>query len=92
MVYDVTDQESFDNVKMWVKEVYSTAGKNVNIFLLGNKSDLTADRVVSYKTAKVSYHCCVFKFNSSSYNKLAAFCLKIHKNLQSLTIQLPGIS
>ncbi|RVW37672.1 GTP-binding protein YPTM2 [Vitis vinifera] len=48
----VTDQESFDNVKMWVKEVYSTAGKNVNIFLLGNKSDLTADRVVSYKTAK----------------------------------------
>ncbi|RVW95324.1 GTP-binding protein YPTM2 [Vitis vinifera] len=52
VVYDVTDQESFDNVKMWVKEVYSTAGKNVNIFLLGNKSDLTADRVVSYKTAK----------------------------------------
>ncbi|CAN1333798.1 GTP-binding protein YPTM2 [Linum perenne] len=36
VVYDVTDQESFNNVKL----------------LVGNKSDLTSNKVVSYETGK----------------------------------------
>ncbi|XLT71900.1 hypothetical protein HN873_028326 [Arachis hypogaea] len=52
IVYDVTDEESFNNVKQWLSEIDRYASDNVNKLLVGNKSDLTANRVVSYETAK----------------------------------------
>ncbi|XP_042405828.1 GTP-binding protein YPTM2 isoform X1 [Zingiber officinale] len=52
VVYDVTDQESFNNVKTWLNEIDRYASDNVNKLLVGNKSDLTANKVVSYETAK----------------------------------------
>ena len=53
MVYDVTDQDSFNNVKQWLNEIDRYANENVNKLLVGNKSDLTAKKVVDYQTAKV---------------------------------------
>lgn len=52
VVYDVTDQESFNNVKQWLHEIDRYACENVNKLLVGNKSDLTTKRVVSTETAK----------------------------------------
>ncbi|KAL0913821.1 hypothetical protein M5K25_017311 [Dendrobium thyrsiflorum] len=52
VVYDVTDQESFNNVKQWLNEIDRYASENVNKLLVGNKCDLTANKVVSYETAK----------------------------------------
>ncbi len=54
VVYDVTDQESFNNVKQWLNEIDRYANENVNKLLVGNKSDLTAKKVVDYQTAKAS--------------------------------------
>ena len=54
VVYDVTDQESFDNVKQWLNEIDRYASHSVNKLLVGNKCDLTANKVVSYETGKVS--------------------------------------
>ena len=56
VVYDVTDQDSFNNVKQWLNEIDRYANENVNKLLVGNKSDLTAKKVVDYQTAKVSHH------------------------------------
>ncbi|XP_028065550.1 ras-related protein RIC1-like isoform X2 [Camellia sinensis] len=53
VVYDVTDQESFDNVKQWLSEIDRYASENVNKLLVGNKCDLTAPKVVSYETGKM---------------------------------------
>lgn len=53
VVYDVTDQESFNNVKQWLNEIDRYANENVNKLLVGNKSDLTAKKVVDTQTAKV---------------------------------------
>lgn len=53
VVYDVTDQDSFNNVKQWLNEIDRYANENVNKLLVGNKSDLTSKRVVDYQTAKV---------------------------------------
>ena len=53
VVYDVTDQDSFNNVKQWLNEIDRYANENVNKLLVGNKSDLTAKKVVDYQTAKV---------------------------------------
>jgi len=49
----VTDEDSFNNVKQWLSEIDRYASDNVNKLLVGNKSDLTSNRVVSYDTAKV---------------------------------------
>eukprot|EP00980_Cylindrotheca_fusiformis_P000372 scaffold91_cov127-Cylindrotheca_fusiformis.AAC.32 len=52
VVYDVTDQESFNNVKQWLHEIDRYAAENVNKLLVGNKSDLTGKRVVSTEQGK----------------------------------------
>eukprot|EP01119_Soliformovum_irregulare_P005711 TRINITY_DN1745_c0_g1_i1.p1 TRINITY_DN1745_c0_g1~~TRINITY_DN1745_c0_g1_i1.p1 ORF type:complete len:204 (-),score=47.44 TRINITY_DN1745_c0_g1_i1:58-669(-) len=41
LVYDVTNRESFDNVKdYWLDQVEVNAPRNVNIVVIGNKMDL----------------------------------------------------
>merc|ERR1712226_547920 len=52
VVYDVTDQDSFDNVKQWLQEIERYAGENVKKLLVGNKSDLTQRKQVDFTTAK----------------------------------------
>ncbi|CAN6804664.1 unnamed protein product [Brassica oleracea] len=52
VTYDVTDQESFNNVKQWLNEIDRYASENVNKLLVGNKCDLTSQKVVSTETAK----------------------------------------
>jgi len=51
-VFDVTDMESFQNVSQWLHEIDRYASAGVNKLLVGNKSDLTAKRQVSYEQAK----------------------------------------
>jgi len=52
VVYDVTDQESFNNVKQWLNEIERYANTTVNKLLVGNKCDLNTKRQVDYETAK----------------------------------------
>jgi len=52
MVYDVTSSESFDHVNDWLKEVNRYAAEGTVKLLVGNKSDRTADKVVSEEVAK----------------------------------------
>merc|ERR1712190_572221 len=52
VVYDVTDKESFNNVKHWMQEIDKYAADGVNKLLVGNKCDLSSKKVVSYDEAK----------------------------------------
>ncbi|CAM6089138.1 unnamed protein product [Calypogeia fissa] len=52
VVYDVTDQESFNNVKQWLNEIDRYASEDVNKLIVGNKSDRANDKVVDSQTAK----------------------------------------
>jgi len=46
LVYDVTDDQSFSNIRNWVRSIEQHATDNVNKILIGNKSDLAEKRVV----------------------------------------------
>jgi len=52
MVFDVTSMESFDHVNDWLKEVNRYAAEGTVKLLVGNKSDRTADKVVTESKAK----------------------------------------
>ena len=47
VVYDITNRETFENVKHWVEDCRNYMPKNVLIFLVGNKSDLEEQRKIS---------------------------------------------
>lgn len=47
LVYDITDEGSFNNITNWVKNVTEHASGDVNMLLVGNKCDLIGDRQVS---------------------------------------------
>lgn len=46
LVYDVTDQKSFDNIRNWIRNIEQHASEGVNKILIGNKCDMTDRRVV----------------------------------------------
>jgi Ras-related protein Rab-1A len=52
VVYDVTDAESFNNVKQWLHEIDRYASENVNKLLVGNKCDLASKRAVTFEQGK----------------------------------------
>jgi len=52
VVYDITDAETFANVKQWLGEIEKHGTDGVKTLLVGNKSDLEEKRAVPYEEAK----------------------------------------
>ena len=52
IVYAIDNQESFDNLESWLDEIKSQTHPNLRIFLIGNKSDLEDQRLISKETAE----------------------------------------
>uniref|UniRef100_S4RMT1 Ras-related protein Rab-21 n=1 Tax=Petromyzon marinus TaxID=7757 RepID=S4RMT1_PETMA len=52
LVYDITDEDSFQKVKNWVKELRKMLGNDICLCIVGNKIDLEKDRHVSVEEAE----------------------------------------
>uniref|UniRef100_A0A3Q2ZU18 Ras-related protein Rab-21 n=1 Tax=Kryptolebias marmoratus TaxID=37003 RepID=A0A3Q2ZU18_KRYMA len=52
LVYDITDEDSFQKVKNWVKELRKMLGNEICLCIVGNKIDLDKDRHVSVEDAE----------------------------------------
>mmetsp|Transcript_18458 Transcript_18458/g.36942 ORF Transcript_18458/g.36942 Transcript_18458/m.36942 type:complete len:218 (-) Transcript_18458:7-660(-) len=51
LVYDITDNESFNKVKTWVRELRRIVGSDIAITIAGNKVDLEKNRQVDEAAA-----------------------------------------
>lgn len=63
LVYDITDEKSFENIKNWIRNIEENASADVEKMLLGNKCELNDKRQVSFalhtqQTKSKSKFCC----------------------------------
>ncbi|CAD8165617.1 unnamed protein product [Paramecium octaurelia] len=49
IVYDITKRETFENISRWLEEAKQNGNPKLTFTLVGNKSDLEADRQVSFE-------------------------------------------
>lgn len=53
VVYDITSRKSFEDLDSWISDLNKYAGDDCQvIFVVGNKSDLTAERAVSIREGR----------------------------------------
>lgn len=52
LVYDVSDENSFINVRNWMRQIDQNAAENVNRVLIGNKADVDSEN----PSLRVSYN------------------------------------
>lgn len=46
LVYDITNEKSFENIKNWIRNIEENASADVEKMLLGNKCELNEKRQV----------------------------------------------
>lgn len=49
MIYDITDEKSFNNVHYWIKSIEQHSNENVEIILIGNKIDMKEKRAITFE-------------------------------------------
>lgn len=48
MVYDISSEDSFDKIKVWIKELKKIVGNDIVCVIVGNKTDLIKDQKLDY--------------------------------------------
>jgi Ras-related protein Rab-5C len=66
IVFDITDEDSFGNVKYWVNELREAKSGPAVIAIVGNKLDLESKRKVDQKEAENFANSCGCIYNESS--------------------------
>ena len=51
LTYDITRDETFDNLRSWLKEIKQHAAEDVRVYLIGNKSELEDQREITFDRA-----------------------------------------
>ena len=55
LVYDVTNEKSFENIKNWIRNIEEHASSDVEKMILGNKCDIHDRRQVSKERGEQVY-------------------------------------
>lgn len=70
LVYDITNEKSFENIVKWLRNIDEHANEDVERMILGNKCDMTDKRIVSKERGEavsLSQHLVI----SSTFNILS---------------------
>ena len=77
VVYDITNVESFNNVKRWLTEIDKYARENVNKLLVANKSDLGEVEHSLRQVRRPSMYCSSYGVHGILLNVSAVSLLRI---------------
>ncbi|XP_036295658.1 ras-related protein Rab-8B isoform X2 [Pipistrellus kuhlii] len=55
LVYDITNEKSFDNIKNWIRNIEEHASLDVERMILGNKCDMNDKRQVSKERGEKAF-------------------------------------
>ena len=88
LIYDVTNQKSFDNVKNWVGQIRENASEKAIIYIVGNKVDDTAHRVVSKEQGEETAK----EFNLKFFEASAKEDINIAPTFQALVNDIYKVS
>jgi len=93
IVYDVTDRDSFDNVRQWMHEIERFANPGVCKILVGNKCDMEELRKVSTEEgAELARHFEIPFLETSAKNSInveqsfITMSKEIKKNIQNKAV------
>ena len=98
LVYDITDAETFEKVKMWLKELRKVVGDSICIVICGNKADMEKQRDMDSAVAEqYAKQQGALHFNTSAKlgtNVIEAFAALAEKIVQSqpASLQSPTTS
>ncbi len=88
LVYDITNQKSFDSLDYWIEEIKNNSHKNVEMILIGNKCDKENERQIEETDGEFTAERYGMKFFESSaltgYNIKEIFeygCKKVYENI-----------
>lgn len=90
VVYDITNCDSFVNVKQWLHEIDRYGSENVDVLLVGNKSDMSHKREVTFEQGQEFADSIRCKFveasakNASNVDKVfLTICDEIKKKMKT---------
>ena len=88
LVYDITNQNSFDSLDYWIEECKNNSQKNIVMILIGNKCDKEKERQIEETNGEFIAERYGMKFFESSaltgYNIKEIFeygCKKVYENI-----------
>lgn len=95
LMYDITNEESFNAVQDWVTQIKTYSWDNAQVVLVGNKSDMQDERVVAYERGKqFSEHLGLEFFETSAKENVNVkqvfdslvdkICIKMNENINDL--------
>ena len=88
LIYDVTNQKSFDNVKNWVGHIRENASEKAIIYIVGNKVDDSTHRVVSKEQGEETAK----EFNLKFFEASAKEDINIAPTFQALVNDIYKVS
>ena len=80
LLYDITNQDSFEAISGWIKSIRESKGGNIPIVLLGNKCDLENNREITKEEGKKlanEYNIGFFEISNKKGINIEESCLEL---------------
>ena len=89
VIYDITDKKSFEIVDKWIESIYNLKDyKKFPVILIGNKSDLKDERIISFDEGKKK----AIQHNIDFYETSAKENTNVEQVFQSLIDKIVNIN